>query len=125
MGHENLVQNICDEALKILKMPKLKFRPMARRGLVNTKKSYIIGRTNLKTGLITIDIWTPKKREAKKISSILSILCHEIAHHQKSPYRQKYKGRLIIRRHYPKFYKQVTKNINALKADKILGEYFS
>ncbi|MDD4332853.1 MAG: hypothetical protein PHT51_01965 [Patescibacteria group bacterium] len=124
MEHEILAQNICNEALKILKMPHLKFRPMARRGLVNTKKSYIIGRTNLKTGLITIDIWTPKKQEAKKISSILSILCHEIAHHQKPPYRQKYKGHLIIRRHYPKFYRQVKKNILRLKNNKEMGEYF-
>jgi hypothetical protein len=124
MEHENCVQNICNQALGVLKIPKLKFRPMARRGLVNTAKSYVIGRTNLKTGLITIDIWTPKKQEPKKISSILSVLCHEVAHHQKPPYWQKYKGRLIARRHFPKFYKQVTKNIKSLKKHKILGQYF-
>ena len=124
MEHENCVQNICNQALGVLKIPQLKFRPMARRGLVNTAKSYVIGRTNLKTGLITIDIWTPKKQEPKKISSILSVLRHEVAHHQKPPYWQKYKGRLIARRHFPKFYKQVTKNIKSLKKHKILGQYF-
>ncbi|MFH1822683.1 MAG: hypothetical protein ABH830_03205 [Patescibacteria group bacterium] len=91
---------------------------------VNTKRGFVIGRTNLKTGLITIDIFTPKKRQPKKLSSILRILCHEVAHHQKRPYRQYFKGRWIIRQHYPRFYKQVNRNIEILKKNKVLGRYF-
>lgn len=91
---------------------------------VNTKHGYVIGRTNLKTGLITIDIFTPKKRESKKVSSILRTLCHEAAHYQKKPYRQRYKGRWITRQHYPEFYKQVMKNIDKLKGDRVLKRFF-
>lgn len=88
---------------------------MVRRGPVNTRKSYVIGRTSLKTGLITIDIFTPTKREPKKISSVLRTLCHEVAHHQKPPFRQFYRWRWIIRQHFPEFYEQVNLNIEILK----------
>jgi len=118
------VSNICNKALKTLGEEKLKFRPMNRKKPVNPKKSYAIGRTNLKTGLITIDILTPRRRQAKKISSILRILCHEVAHHQKPPFLQKHKGKWINRQHFPSFYKQVTKNISLLKNHKSTKQYF-
>lgn len=119
-----MAQKYCDYSLRILQAEGLKFRPMRRTARVNSKRGFIIGRTNLKTGLITIDIFTPAKREPKKISSILRTLCHEVAHHQKIPFRQIFKRRLIVRQHYPQFYKQVEKNINLLKKDKILSQFF-
>ena len=123
---EQEVQNVCAKALSSLDLNRLKFRPMRRRDdRVNTKRGFVIGRTNLKTGLITIDIFTPKFRKPKKISSILRTLSHEAAHHQKPPYRSRFRGRIINRMHYPIFYRQVTRNINKLKKDKILGIYFS
>lgn len=126
MNHEKIVQNICDCALKVLKTKKIYFKPMRRKNnRVNTKRGFVIGRTNLKTGSISIDVFTPKKRDPKKISSILRTLCHEIAHHQKKPFRQRHRGRWIIRQHYPAFYKQVTKNIEKLKRDEILSKHFS
>ena len=126
MVHEQLAQAVCDQALNIITRKKLKFRPMRRKNNhVNTKRGFVIGRTSLKTGLITIDIFTPKKRQPKKISSILSTLCHEIAHHQKKPYHQRWRGRWIIRQHYPNFYTQVKKNIEKLKQDKELKKYFA
>ncbi len=126
MSHEQLVQFVCDNALKLLKATKIHFRPMRRKNnRVNTKYGYIIGRTNLKTGLITIDIFTPKKREPKKLSSILRTLCHEVAHHQKRPFIQRHKGRWINRQHFPTFYRQVNKNIEILKGDEMLSGYFS
>jgi hypothetical protein len=124
MNHEELVQSACEHALVALRAAKLNFRPMQRRGCVNTKRSFVIGRTNLKTGLITIDIFTPRKREPKKLSSILRVLSHEVAHHQKPPYRQFYRFRWICRQHYPKFYKQVKKNILVLQNDEFLKDYF-
>ena len=125
MTHQEKVQKYCDYALNVLGAKKLKFRPMQRKNnRVNTKHGYVIGRTNLKTGLITIDIFTPKKREPKKISSILRTLCHEVAHYQKKPYKQRYKGRWITRQHYPEFYKQVAKNIEKLKGDRVLKRFF-
>jgi hypothetical protein len=125
MEYEKITKNICDYALRVLKADKIHFQPMQRKNnRVNTKRGFVIGRTNLKTGLITIDIWTPKQRKPKKISSILRTLCHEVAHHQKKPFRQRYKGRWIIRQHYPEFYEQVNKNILILKNCEELKRYF-
>lgn len=116
MTHEEIVQSACDNALKILNTEGIRFRPMMRKNnRVNTKRGFVIGRTNLKTGLITVDIYTPKERRPKKISSILRTLCHEVAHHQKMPYWQRYKGRIITRQHFPVFYRQVARNIMKLK----------
>jgi len=119
------VQDICDYGLEVIGLSGLRFRPMCRRDdHVNAKRGFVIGRTNLKTGLITIDIFTPKFRKPKKISSILTTLAHEAAHHQKLPYRSRFMGRIINRCHYPVFYRQVTRNINKLKRDKALEAYF-
>lgn len=119
------VQEICNQAIQKLKVdPKIRFRPMNRKTRVNPKRGFVIGRTNLKTGLITIDIFTPLKREPKKISSILRTLCHEVAHHQRPPFKQFYRFRWINRQHYPKFYNQVKKNIEKLKKDELFCKYF-
>lgn len=125
LSFDQKVQEICDYGLKLIGLEKLKFRPMRRRNdRVNTKRGFVVGRTNLKTGLVTIDIFTPKFRKPKKISSILRTLAHEAAHHQKLPYRSRFNGRIINRCHYPVFYRQVMRNINKLRQDKVLGEYF-
>ncbi len=125
MDHFTSVQNACEQALRVFGLDNLRFRPMARiDNRVNAKRGIIIGRTNLKTGLITIDIFTLKKRQPKKISAILSVLAHEAAHHIKRPYRSRFRGRIITRIHYPIFYRQVKRNIKKLKQDKILGGYF-
>ena len=119
------VQNICNYGLKVIGLRRLCFKPMRRQEKqVKTKRGYVIGRTNLKTGLVTIDIFTPKFRKPKKISSILRTLAHEAAHHQKRPFRSRFRGRIINRSHYPIFYRQVARNIKKLKKDKILGAYF-
>lgn len=117
---EKIIIYTCANAIKVLRMEKLTFRPMRRAAAVNTKRGYVIGRTNLKTGLITIDILTPKFRKPKAIASILRTLCHEVAHHQKPPYRQRYRGKIINRQHYPQFYKQVNKNYKILMKERIV-----
>lgn len=125
MTHEEIINEACKLAIDILGVKNLRFRPMNRaHNRINTRRGFIIGRTNLKTGLITIDIWTPKFRKPKAVASILRTLSHEVAHHQKPPYRQRYRGRIIIRRHYPSYYKQVNKNILKLKNDQFLKKYF-
>ncbi len=121
MSHEETVCYICAEALKILGVDSLRFSIMRKqKDHVNIKRGFVVGRTNLKTGIISIDIWTTKERRPKKISSILRTLCHEVAHHQKKPYRQRYRGRIINRIHYPIFYRQVQRNINKLKKKNLL-----
>lgn len=94
------------------------------RGVLDLKKGYKLAYINLKTRTITIDIYTPKFRRPKAVNAILRILAHEIAHFQKMPYRQLYRGKMIMRQHYPAFYKQVNKNIKKMKKDKILRGYF-
>jgi len=123
--HEQLVQHLFTCACIILRHKGLSFRPMqGRSGGVKNTKSYTLGHTNLKKGTVTIDIYTPKHRKPKSYNSILRVIAHEIAHHQKPPYRQLYRGHLINRQHYPAFYKQVTKNIKKFQKDEILGKYF-
>ena len=124
MSNEEIIQNLFPHICQILKADGLHFRPMRRIREINTKKSYVVGRINLKTKTITLDLYTAKKREPKKIASILRVLAHEIAHIQKPPYYQRYRGRLIIRQHYPRFYKQVNRNIEVMKRDKVIKEYF-
>lgn len=125
LSFEQKIQALCDYSLELIGIARLQFRPMRRRDdRVNTKRGFVIGRTNLKTGLITIDIFTPKFRKPKAIASILRTLAHEVAHHQKMPYRSRFRGRVINRCHYPIFYRQVTRNINKFKKDKILNQYF-
>ncbi|MFH1456924.1 MAG: hypothetical protein ABIF17_02290 [Patescibacteria group bacterium] len=129
MTHEEKIEKICARLGEIFNLNNFTFKTMRRqidedgRGVLNLKKSYTIAYTNLKTKTITIDIYTPRHRKPKAIKSILNILAHEIAHHQKMPFRQFHNGKWIIRQHFPAFYKQVNKNIKIIESDKILNKY--
>jgi hypothetical protein len=128
MTHEEKIEKVCTRLSEIFKLKGFTFKTMRRqvdsegKGVLNLKKSYTLAHTNLKTKSITIDIYTPRHRKPKSIKSILNILAHEIAHHQKMPYRQFHRGKWIIRQHYPAFYNQVNKNIKKTQKDKILQE---
>lgn len=126
MPHEEKIKLIFTRIMRIFSLKNFTFKTMRRqidmqgRGVLNLKKSYTLAHTNLKNKTITIDIYTPRHRKPKSLKSILNILAHEIAHHQKLPYRQSYKGKYIIRQHYPAFYKQVNKNIEKMRNDDIV-----
>ena len=122
--HEKTVLYIFNQACNVLKVTGFRFRVMRRKAPINTEKNYTLGYTNLKTKVIVLDILTPKRRQPKSINTLLRIIAHELAHHQKPPYRQRFRGRIINRSHYPSFYKQVNKNIKKFKKDKELGQYF-
>ena len=124
-NHQNRVEDIFNQACKCLKVTGFTFRVMNRQAPINTARNFKVAYTNLKTKLVAIDIFTPKKRQPKSINSILRIIAHEIAHHQKKPFRQLYRGHIITRSHYPGFYKQVNKNIAKYKKDHELGLYFT
>lgn len=121
-NHEQLTILLFNKVCQILKVSGFKFRPMQRKG---TKTgSYTAGYINLKTKTIVLDIYTPKTLKPKSLNGLIRVFAHEIAHWQKPPYAQRYKGRLIARQHYPAFYKQVDKNIEKIKKDPILGQHF-
>ena len=125
MTHNKFITHLITHTFKILHQPKLFFRVMQRQKPVGKNvRNFRLAYTNLQTGLICIDILTPRKRQPKKPSAILRVLAHEIAHHQKPPFRQRFKGRIINRQHYPSFYNQVNKNIAKIKKDPLLGQYF-
>jgi len=133
-NHQNRVEEIFYKACNCLKVTGFTFKIMNRQAMnqkgswrapVNKVKKYLLGYTNLKTKVIAIDIFTPKKRLPKSINSILRIIAHEIAHHQKKPFKQLYRGHIITRSHYPGFYRQVNKNILKYKKDPELKLYFT
>jgi hypothetical protein len=125
MTHEENVKLAIARAFRIFKLKGFSFRAMNRTRPVAKNTGYVEGHTSLQDKVVTIDIYTARLRKPKKISAILAVLAHEIAHHQKKPYRQRYRGRIITRWHYPQFYKQVTKNIAKLKKDKVLREFYN
>jgi hypothetical protein len=120
----NEIGNLFQKACKCLKITGFTFRVMNRQAPINTAKNFKVAYTNLKTKIVAIDVFTPKKRQPKSFNSILRIIAHEIAHHQKKPFRQLYRGHIITRSHYPGFYRQVNRNITKFKKDLELKEYF-
>lgn len=131
MTQEKKIELIFARLCGIFKLANFKLKFMRRqldgqgRGVLNLKGSYNLAHADLKNRAITIDIYTPKFRRPKSLNSIIRVLAHEIAHFQKLPYRQRFRGRIIVRQHYPEFYKQVNRNVERIKKDPILGQYFS
>ncbi|OGF30470.1 hypothetical protein A2533_01945 [Candidatus Falkowbacteria bacterium RIFOXYD2_FULL_35_9] len=122
--YPEFVQMIYDYVIhKLFKYPDYKFRIIKRKKEVNPNHM-VLGYINFQKQIIALDIYTPKKRQAKSINSLLRTIAHEIAHIQKPPYRQRYRGRYITRQHYPVFYKQCDKNIEKIKKDPYLKQYF-
>jgi hypothetical protein len=126
MTHEEICQRIFDEACRTLKMRGFTFQPKVVRAGDGYVRSYKLGYTNLASKLVVIDIYTQKLKKPKKYSSILAVIAHELAHHQKKPYRQLdlRRRKWINRIHYPEFYQQCNKNIDKFKKDKVLREFY-
>jgi hypothetical protein len=119
-----IVHNLFKKACNVLKITGFSFRVMRRQVPINTKKSFRVGYINLRTKVICLDIYTPKKREPKSINGLLRVFAHEFAHYQKPPFRQFYKRKWIARSHYPEFYQQVTRNVEEFKQDRELSQFF-
>lgn len=113
------------KACLILKMKDITWKTMSgRTAPVNTAKDYSLGYTDIEKREITIDILTPRRRAPKSSNGILRLFAHEIAHIQKPPFRERFRGRIITRMHFPKFYDQVNKNVEKFKKDTDLKQYF-
>ena len=121
--HEQLAKLLFTRICYILQVKGLKLKIMARKGS-KSNKSYTLGYINLKTKTIVLDIYTPKTMKPKSLNGLIRTVVHEIAHLQKPPYRQRYKGKWIARQHYPEFYEQVEKNLDKIKKDPVLGMHF-
>jgi len=126
MTHEEICERIFEHSCRCLGMKGFRFQPKTVRKGDGYAKSYTLGYTDLNSKLVVIDIYTQKLKKPKKYSSILAVIAHELAHHQKRPYReyQRAKKRWINRIHYPDFYKQVNKNIDKFKKDKVLRQFY-
>lgn len=122
--HEQTCEQIFQRACETLKLNGFTFKPKIVRTKGGYVKNYRLGYTNLKSKLVVVDIYTQKLKKPKKYSSILAVIAHELAHHQKKPYRQFYMFRWINRIHYPEFYRQVNRNINKFKKDEVLREFY-
>lgn len=122
--HILTVDTIFKRAAHITQLADVAWRPMR----LNAKKGravryFTLGYTDLHKRLVTVDVLTPKKREVKSYGAILRVIAHELAHLQKPPFRQKYRGRWINRIHYPEFYRQVRANVTMFKLDAVLADY--
>ncbi|MDD3190345.1 MAG: hypothetical protein PHI66_01480 [Candidatus Pacebacteria bacterium] len=126
MTHEEICRLIFEHACRTLKMKGFTFQPKVVRAGDGYVRSYKLGYTNLASKLVVIDIYTQKLKKPKKYSSILAVIAHELAHHQKKPYRQLdlRRRKWINRIHYPEFYQQCNKNIDKFKKDKVLREFY-
>jgi hypothetical protein len=124
-NHEEHVDYLFNKACKLLKVNNVTWRPMSGRSApVNTAKDYNLGYTDLEKREITLDIFTPRRRSPKSSNGILRVIAHEVAHIQKPPYREKYRGKWITRMHFPEFYEQVNKNVEVFKRDPEFKQYF-
>jgi len=126
MTQEELGQLLFKRTCEILNLTGFHFQTMNRKNPVkDLKKSFRIAYINLKTKKLVLDLYSPRTRRPKKPSVILRTLAHELAHYQKPPYRQIFRGKLINRSHYPSFYRQVNRNIKKFQKDKILSQFFT
>ncbi len=124
MIHEQNCEQIFRRACEVLKLEGFTFKPKVIRAGDGYVRNYKLGYTNLRSKLVVVDIYTQKTKKLKKYSSILAVIAHELAHHQKKPYRQLHYFRWINRIHYPEFYRQVTKNIEKFKKDALLKQFY-
>ena len=123
--HLEHVNKLFTRACLLLEEENITWKHMiGRTAPVNTAKSYSEAYTDIKKREITIDIFTPRRRSPRSSNGILRLIAHEVAHIQKPPYKERYKGRWINRIHFPKFYDQVNKNVEKFKKDKEFTKYF-
>lgn len=126
MTHEEICHQLFNHACRALKVGGLKLNTIGQLdSLRKSKNRYVMGSINLKNKIIKLKIFTPKTGKPKSYGSLLRIIAHELAHYQRPPFRQFFKGHWINRQHYPEFYWQVNDNIAKLRRDKVLGRFFT
>lgn len=123
--HEALVEHLFQRACGVLGMDGFELRPLRRRVRGFGKlRSYRLGYTKLGEKRITVDLYTPRTVQPRKLDAILRVVAHELAHHQSPPRVYRRGFRLFRRSHHPPFWTQYKKNVEKLAADELLGIYF-
>lgn len=124
--HEALVEQLFQRACVILGMEGFELRPLRRRVRgVGKLRSLRLGYTRIGEKRVTIDLYTPRTSQPRKIDAILRVICHELAHHQAPPriIRKWFRARRSI--HHPEFWKQCKDNVALLSRDEMLAPYFA
>lgn len=133
--HEALVEHLFQRVCLVLEMPGFELKPLRRRMRGKGKfRSFRYGYTRLNEKSVTIDLYTPRTMQTRKMDAILRVVCHELAHHQSPPRivlmqkRTRSLFRITIRRmilaHHPEFWQRVKKNVELISQDEVLKEYF-
>ncbi len=123
--HEQLMEHLFKRTCIVLGMHGFEMRPLRRRVRgVGKLRSYALGYTKLNEKLVTIDLYTPRTMKTRKIDAILRVICHELAHHQEPPRVMRVGFKLVRMIHHPHFWVQVKKNVEIIKKDELLAEYF-
>jgi hypothetical protein len=124
--HEQAVEHAFRRACVVLEMPGFELRPLRRRVRGTGKlRSLRLGYTKLGEARITVDLYTPRTSQPRKMDAILRVIAHELAHHQAPPCIARRGFRLIRYAHHPAFWKQVKQNVVAMQKDEMLGVYFA
>lgn len=123
--HEALVEHVFRRACIVLDIPGFELRPLRRRVRGTGKlRSYRLGYTKLGEKRITVDLYTPRTVQPRKLDAILRVIAHELAHHQAPPRLMRRGFRLLRMAHHPPFWNQYRKNVTSLASDDMLGPYF-
>lgn len=124
--HEQLVEHLFRRACVVLNMPGFALRPLRRRVRGTGKlRSLRLGYTTLGTPRITVDLYTPRTSQPRKLDAILRVIAHELAHHQAPPCIARRGFRLVRYAHHPAFWRQVKQNVAVFQKDDVLGAYFT
>jgi len=123
--HEALIEHLFTRTCQVLAMPGFELRPLRRRVRGRGKlRSYALGYTKLGSKVVTIDLYTPRTMQPRKIDAILRVICHELAHHQQPPRIYRSWFRFTRKIHHPHFWKQFKENVEVLTKDELLSSYF-
>ncbi|KKU82334.1 MAG: hypothetical protein UY09_C0017G0012 [Parcubacteria group bacterium GW2011_GWA2_47_8] len=123
--HEALTVILFDCACEALGLEGYTCRSLRRKSPRGTVlRSYRLGYINLRKKVVTLEMYTYKERRPRSYPALLRTISHELAHVQRPPYRQFFKGRWINRIHYPEFYQQVKQNIVIFKQHPVLQPHF-
>ncbi|MEN9557691.1 MAG: hypothetical protein RL141_60 [Candidatus Parcubacteria bacterium] len=124
--HEQLVEHLFRRACTVLGMPGFELRPLRRRVRGTGKlRSLRLGYTKIGEKRMTVDLYTPRTMQPRKMDAILRVIAHELAHHQAPPQVIRRGFRLIRSAHHPAFWKQCKVNVALMQRDEMLRVYFA